>query len=125
MKKGGESFKPQQVMLMLKSKSLGLAAYAVGKLKSGSYSLSINAAAVEKQIGKAVGVGAARHGVAACGRGYAGGGRGSRGHQELLRDHVQARSMYDFESGRCLDRSLWMGAGWRHSWRFRWCCVVS
>ncbi|KAG2445474.1 hypothetical protein HXX76_000090 [Chlamydomonas incerta] len=55
VKKGGEAFKAQQVMLMLKSKSLGLAAYAVGKLKSGSYSLSINAAAVEKQIGKAPG----------------------------------------------------------------------
>ncbi|EFJ50162.1 hypothetical protein VOLCADRAFT_103997 [Volvox carteri f. nagariensis] len=52
VKKGGEPFKPQQVMLMLKSKSLGLAAYAVGKFKSGSYVLSINAAAVEKQIGK-------------------------------------------------------------------------
>ncbi|GIL79386.1 hypothetical protein Vretifemale_8742 [Volvox reticuliferus] len=37
---------------MLKSKSLGLAAYAIGKFKSGSYALSINAAAVEKQIGK-------------------------------------------------------------------------
>ncbi|GIL58159.1 hypothetical protein Vafri_13014 [Volvox africanus] len=52
IKKGGEVFKPQQVMLMLKSKSLGLAGYAVGKFKSGSYSLSINAAALEKQIGK-------------------------------------------------------------------------
>lgn len=52
--KGGQPFKPQQVMLMLKSKSLGLAAYAVGKAKGGSYALSINAAAVEKQIGKLV-----------------------------------------------------------------------
>ncbi|PNH01701.1 Dolichyl-diphosphooligosaccharide--protein glycosyltransferase subunit 2, partial [Tetrabaena socialis] len=52
VKKGGESFKPQQVMLMLKSKSLGLAAYAVGKAKNGAYVLSINAASVEKQIGK-------------------------------------------------------------------------
>ncbi|GFR49110.1 hypothetical protein Agub_g10906 [Astrephomene gubernaculifera] len=52
VKKSGEAFKPQQVMLMLRSKSLGLAAYAVGKLKGGAYQLSINAAAVEKQIGK-------------------------------------------------------------------------
>ncbi|KXZ50184.1 hypothetical protein GPECTOR_17g821 [Gonium pectorale] len=53
--KNGAAFKPQQVMLLLKSKSLGLTAYAVGKAKGSSYSLSTSAAALEKQIGKAPG----------------------------------------------------------------------
>ncbi len=39
---------------MLKSKSQGLAAYAVGKHKGGSYVAVIGAASVEKQIGKLV-----------------------------------------------------------------------
>lgn len=52
--KNGQSFKAQQAMLMLKSKSQGLAAYAVGKHKGGSYVAVIGAASVEKQIGKLV-----------------------------------------------------------------------
>ncbi|KAG2482125.1 hypothetical protein HYH03_018911 [Edaphochlamys debaryana] len=53
--KGGDAFKAQQVMVQLKSKSFGVSAYAVAKLKSGTYTATVGAAVVEKQIGKATG----------------------------------------------------------------------
>mmetsp|Transcript_31484 Transcript_31484/g.70093 ORF Transcript_31484/g.70093 Transcript_31484/m.70093 type:complete len:292 (-) Transcript_31484:521-1396(-) len=52
---GGNSFKPQQVMLLLKHKATGVGAYAVGKTKGSGYTITINNAAVEKQIGKLAG----------------------------------------------------------------------
>ena len=54
VKKGSEAFKPQQVMLVLTSEETGVAAYAIGKAKRDAYTITINAAAVEKQLGKQV-----------------------------------------------------------------------
>lgn len=41
-------------MLVLTSEATGVAAYAVGKAKRDAYTISMNAAAVEKQLGKQV-----------------------------------------------------------------------
>lgn len=61
VKKGGEDFKAQQVMLMLTSQVTGVSAYAVAKAKKdGGYTVSINAASVEKQLGKQDGMFTAR-----------------------------------------------------------------
>lgn len=41
-------------MLVLTSEETGVAAYAIGKAKRDAYTITINAAAVEKQLGKQV-----------------------------------------------------------------------
>lgn len=53
----GLEFKPQQVMLELKSVAASVSAYVVGKAKKGSFFISATAASVEKQLGKQVGPG--------------------------------------------------------------------
>jgi hypothetical protein len=53
----GKEFKAQQVMLAFVHKQTGLSATAVGKLKKGStYAFSVTPGAIEKQIGKLVGM---------------------------------------------------------------------
>lgn len=53
----GKEFKAQQVMLAIVHKQTGLSATAVGKLKKGStYTFSVTPGAIEKQIGKLVGM---------------------------------------------------------------------
>lgn len=54
-KSGGQAFKPQQVMLRLSNVASGVSAYAVGKVKKdGTYTITVGAGAIKKQIGEQV-----------------------------------------------------------------------